>query len=199
MRVVSFITEGCATAAQPPGPSAPHRKPRPLARANQTSYPSWIRSFLNPSLSEDDLDEGRRSPEAKQLDRPVRLLFVGRVETEKGAERALTIGARLESSGIEVKLDIVGDGPERDRIEARAAALGLADRARFWGWLSRVEIDRLYGRAHFDAFVAVVRRYVEEPSRWMTESARAVSAATRFSFREYLNNVDRLVADLGAA
>jgi hypothetical protein len=33
---------GGAVAAPPPGPSALHQKPRPLAGANQTSYPSLL-------------------------------------------------------------------------------------------------------------------------------------------------------------
>ncbi len=35
----------------------------------------------------------------------------------------------------------MGDGPDRDALEARAAALGLADRVRFLG--ERADIDRL--------------------------------------------------------
>jgi hypothetical protein len=45
-------------------------------------------------LSEDNLDEGRRSAGTKQLDRPVRLISVG-VETEKAAARASAIRAPL--------------------------------------------------------------------------------------------------------
>ncbi len=60
--------------------------------------------------------------------------FVGRLETQKGIDvllaalAATPAGARGES-----RLWIVGDGSQREALEAQAAALGIASRVRFAG------------------------------------------------------------------
>ena len=43
---------------------------------------------------------------------------------------------RVLSAGVNVKLSIAGDGPERDRLEALACELGVADNVEFLGELS---------------------------------------------------------------
>ncbi len=47
----------------------------------------------------------------------------------------------LAGRGLAFRAALVGDGPERGALEARAAALGLADRVRFLG--ERTDVDRL--------------------------------------------------------
>jgi glycosyltransferase involved in cell wall biosynthesis len=47
----------------------------------------------------------------------------------------------LRGRGLAFRAALVGDGPERDTLEARAVALGLADRVRFLG--ERADVDRL--------------------------------------------------------
>ena len=47
----------------------------------------------------------------------------------------------LGDRGLAFRAALVGDGPERDRLEARATALGLAGRVRFLG--ERADVDRL--------------------------------------------------------
>jgi glycosyltransferase involved in cell wall biosynthesis len=77
------------------------------------------------------------------------MLFVGRVESPKGVGRLLEVVRRLADRGIEAQADVVGDGPERDAFERRAAELGVADRVRFWGWRPRQDLVRFYEEAHF--------------------------------------------------
>lgn len=82
---------------------------------------------------------------------PWRLLYVGRVERQKGIEELFQAAIMLRERGIEFELDIVGDGDETERIreesvrrlEGRIRVLGLiADRKRLF---------QLYGNA--DLFV----------------------------------------------
>jgi glycosyltransferase involved in cell wall biosynthesis len=108
-----------------------------------------VRSFLNPCLSDDDLAKGEAVAEAKGMSAPVRLLFVGRVEAEKGCGRVIELARDLRKRGTAVTLDIVGDGVERPRFEALAAESGLSPHVRFLGWLPRPELARLYSDAHF--------------------------------------------------
>jgi glycosyltransferase involved in cell wall biosynthesis len=60
--------------------------------------------------------------------------FVGRLHPVKDVDTLLEAAARVPA----LNLVVVGDGPERARLEARAAQLGVAPRTRFVGQSSRV-------------------------------------------------------------
>ncbi|MDR7402370.1 MAG: glycosyltransferase family 4 protein, partial [Armatimonadota bacterium] len=77
---------------------------------------------------------------------PVRFLSVGRLLHWKGFHLGLKAFAR---SGLnDVECWIVGEGPERRRLEALARRLGLADRVRFFGQLPRQRVLELLGQVH---------------------------------------------------
>ena len=71
--------------------------------------------------------------------RPFELLFVGRLVERKGVHVLLDALARLSDRG-DVLLHVVGDGPERGRLEARATALGISERVRFTGTVSEQQL-----------------------------------------------------------
>jgi glycosyltransferase involved in cell wall biosynthesis len=114
--------------------------------------PAHVRSFLNPCLTEGELTEGAAIGAGKQLALPLRLLFVGRLEDEKGCGRAIEILAKLRRRGVQATLDLVGDGAERPRFEAQAARAGLGQEVRFRGWLPRQQLASVYGEAHIFLF-----------------------------------------------
>lgn len=87
---------------------------------------------------------------------PPTLLALGRLTPEKGFDTALHAFARLASHPAAPRLDVVGDGPERPRLEALAASLGLAGRVRFTGWTSPDDVPRRFNEATI----------VLMPSRW---------------------------------
>lgn len=74
---------------------------------------------------------------------PNLLLFVGRLTLLKGVPEALEVAARLP----ETRLEVIGEGPERPRLEALARGLGLAGRVRFRGWCSPEEVSSAMARA----------------------------------------------------
>lgn len=74
------------------------------------------------------------------------VLFVGRLEERKGVEFLLEAFAGLDPRRRDVRLVIVGRGPRRAALEARARSLGIADRVDFAGWVDHAEIDRYYER-----------------------------------------------------
>ena len=49
------------------------------------------------------------------------------------------------------RLDIIGDGPDRSRLEAQARTLGVADRATFHGYRTQAQLREQFART--DAFV----------------------------------------------
>lgn len=70
----------------------------------------------------------------------VRLLFVGRLAPVKGLRVLLAAMAHLAAELPQLRLVLVGDGPDRAGLEAAAAPLG--ERVVFTGYLSQEEVAR---------------------------------------------------------
>lgn len=86
------------------------------------------------------------------LDR-LRFLSVSRLEESKRIDWMLRAFAAIEASQdplsatADWRLDVVGDGPQRDSLRALASGLGLADRVVFHGRVSDAQLDELYAKA----------------------------------------------------
>jgi glycosyltransferase involved in cell wall biosynthesis len=78
------------------------------------------------------------------------VLFVGRLVERKGVPVLIEAMSLLPGGGS-VRLEIVGEGPERPTLEAAAQRLGIADRIEFRGKVSSAELQAAYARA--SAFV----------------------------------------------
>ena len=78
-------------------------------------------------------------------DRPVRLLFVGRLVEKKGAKYAIMAAREVMAAGIRASLDIVGEGPLRDDLAALVGANGLERHVRFLGTRTHAEVIELLG------------------------------------------------------
>lgn len=76
------------------------------------------------------------------------VLFVGRLVERKGVGHLIEAVARLQRP---LRLVVVGDGPERPRLEALAQSRGVLDRVEFRGKVSDADLWRAYGSA--DVFV----------------------------------------------
>lgn len=85
---------------------------------------------------------------AKDADR---IAVLGRLVTHKRVDLVLEALAacrdRAALAGRDLRVDVIGQGPERDRLVARAAELGLADRVVLHGYLPAADKDRLLARA----------------------------------------------------
>lgn len=79
-----------------------------------------------------------------------RILFVGRFHDQKNLPALFEALAGLPPSPAFV-LELVGDGPLRSELGALAARLGIADRIRWRGWLTKDQALDAYRRA--DVFV----------------------------------------------
>ena len=64
-----------------------------------------------------------------------RIVVCGRMIPEKGFDVAVEAFASLASRFPDARLVLAGDGPERARLEAMAAARGIASRVDFLGWV----------------------------------------------------------------
>ncbi len=100
----------------------------------------------------------------KGKDDPVELLYLGRLSFEKGADVLVQALAGI-SEGIHVRLTVLGDGPERGRLEKMAVELGLAERISFMGFKTNIR-DYL-----FDAHVLVMPSRTEGLPMALIEAA----------------------------
>jgi glycosyltransferase involved in cell wall biosynthesis len=82
------------------------------------------------------------------------LLFVGRLNQQKGLHHLLHAMAAMKTTA---ELDVVGEGPEREALEALAEQLGIASRVRWSGQLTQSQLAPKYQRA-----AAVVLPSVDE-------------------------------------
>jgi glycosyltransferase involved in cell wall biosynthesis len=76
-----------------------------------------------------------------------RLLFVGRLVERKGCEYAIRAVAALRDGGRDTTLVVVGDGPERERLEALVAELSLQQHVEFAGVLASDAVGDRYSAA----------------------------------------------------
>jgi glycosyltransferase involved in cell wall biosynthesis len=83
------------------------------------------------------------------VDGPPTVLFVGRLVERKGVPHLIEAVSLLRDRTV--RLVIVGDGPERPRLEDAARRFGIADRVEFRGKISAAELQAAYARAR--AFV----------------------------------------------
>ncbi|MCR6489176.1 glycosyltransferase [Amycolatopsis sp. OK19-0408] len=80
---------------------------------------------------------------ARPADRPVSVLFVGRLDAEKNVDQLLRSLTPLPH----VRADLVGDGTRRQDLEDLAAELGIAGRVAFHGFVSDADLVRRYAEA----------------------------------------------------
>ena len=83
-----------------------------------------------------------------------RILFLGRLDYEKHIHNLLKAVALLPKE-LEVQVEIVGDGGEREYLEKLAADLGLAGNVEFRGHISDQELPKAYERATLFAMPSI--------------------------------------------
>lgn len=64
----------------------------------------------------------------------LRVGMIGRLSPEKRIDRAIHLLAGLVASGQDAQLELIGDGDERQSLEALVRGLGLGERVVFHGW-----------------------------------------------------------------
>lgn len=81
----------------------------------------------------------------------LRMLHVGRLVRTKGLRDAIRAMARLADLP-NVTLDVAGDGEELEPCRREVEELGLSSRIRFWGRLTRDEVEERYKEADLFLF-----------------------------------------------
>ena len=83
------------------------------------------------------------------------IVTVGRLTEQKRVSLILDALVRLKHRGRHLSLGIVGDGPVRDALADRAAALGVAEQVRFAGRYAPANVAEVIGDADVFAFTAL--------------------------------------------
>lgn len=82
---------------------------------------------------------------------PLRVICVARLIERKGQHHLIEALRRLVAEGLDLHLELVGEGDARGANEELARRLGVADRVTFAGYVPRERIAERYAAAH--AFV----------------------------------------------
>ena len=96
-----------------------------------------------------DLSIWRAGSQSARVSKPgtLKLIFMGRLIRLKALDISLKAIAKARREGIDVTLDVLGDGPERAPMEKLAAELGLRDQVRFLGFRPQQKCAELMGKA----------------------------------------------------
>ena len=82
------------------------------------------------------------------------LLYVGRLHPEKLTLSLIDTMRQLKDEGVDVRLVIAGDGPERAEMEQRAKDLEISDQIVWLGFVQAEQLPELYHQA--DLFISTV-------------------------------------------
>jgi glycosyltransferase involved in cell wall biosynthesis len=173
----------------------------------------------------------------------MRVVFVGALNENKGVLRALEILNRVRSSGVRIKVDIVGDGPQRHTLEQAIQAADWGPDLVVHGWLPKGAIGQIYGQSHlilmtsktegwpkvlseamaygvvpvasaiscipdwlkefgcgekidsadYNGFANSILSFVRDLDRLKAHSAKAIAAAERFTYDNYIIAVQKLL------
>jgi phosphatidyl-myo-inositol dimannoside synthase len=121
------------------------RADRVIANSNVTA--TRVRAFgVNGQLAVIPCGVDPRNVEPARSDVPT-ILFVGRLVARKGVDRVIEALPYLRERFGRVRLEIIGDGPDRARLARIAADLQLDGAVKFFGAVNDAERDRAYARA----------------------------------------------------
>ena len=94
------------------------------------------------------VDPLRFTPPASPPPPPWTLLTVGRLVPRKGVDTVIKALPLLLAEFPSLRYRVVGDGPDRKRLEGLAEALGVSGCVEFLGRVPEEELPRLYRQAH---------------------------------------------------
>jgi len=132
------------------------RRSRPLVTITQANA-DRLRTLAMPTprIVYPGSDPSRFSPSPVPTSGPPTLLTVGRLVRRKGIDTVLESLPRLIPEHPALRYRIVGDGPDRERLQRCSEQLGLKQMVTFLGRVTEAQLPNLYRQAH--VFVMVAR------------------------------------------
>jgi len=153
--------------------------------------------YMAPSIL--NIDDDYLCEEARKT-LEVKLLFVGRLHSERNPLDFIRILRILEGAAYPYVAKIVGDGPMRGILEAESNDLVLAGRIEFMGQLDQVNLykeycsaDILISTANVESYGRVLREAVYFGTRILSSDTvgfRSLKEELGSSFAETINGID---------
>lgn len=106
------------------------------------------------AIDPDRFDETPARPPFGSGGEPMRVAFVGRLVPYKGCDMLLHAAAPLIRDG-RVRIDVIGDGPERAPLERLVEQESIGGGVNFLGWVEHTQLQKHLGRAHVFGFPSV--------------------------------------------
>ncbi len=115
--------------------------------------PKHIVSFLNPSFKAEQIfSEPQTTKGVARSNDICKMLFVGRIESEKGLSFLLTLAEKLCERKFPFTLDIVGDGKDEGYYRKQINQPPLNQFVTFHGEKSRAALSVFYRKSHLLVF-----------------------------------------------
>jgi glycogen(starch) synthase len=122
--------------------------------------------------------------------RPFRVIFIARMEANKGIFDLIEVARRLKADGRnDIVFDVCGDGAARAPAEAAIAQHGLGDTMKMHGWCTAPRLHELLSQAHV-GIVPTTKDFIEGFNHVIAESllaGRPVITSPVCPAVEYLN------------
>jgi glycosyltransferase involved in cell wall biosynthesis len=116
--------------------------------------PSWAKE-KSVYIPENGVDPERfNHPRVRTATPPLKAAFIGRLVPYKGADILLEAAVDFLKQGS-LKLDIIGEGPQRQTLEAMVSQMGLQQSVRLLGSLPHREVQEHLRQCDFMAFPSV--------------------------------------------
>jgi len=113
-----------------------------------------LEPFFSPSFSRSDWEAAAPGFDRTvsriadpQAPTPWRLVTAGRLTPNKNQQTIVRAIPEIVAAGLDVRLDVLGDGPRRDALEQLARDLGVAERVRFRGTVDHAEVMAAFAEA----------------------------------------------------
>lgn len=125
-------------------------------KAKVLVYGEWenqsknITPFFTASYSKDIIKEIPK----KNLSEEIRFIFVGGLTIGKQPQKSVQVVQKLKEKGFNVRLDIYGDGVEREHIERYITESDLSSFIMLHGNADKETVTNAYQKAHFLVFIS---------------------------------------------
>jgi glycosyltransferase involved in cell wall biosynthesis len=148
-----------------------------------------VHSFLNPCLTEQEIADASELVKEKRLSYPIRLLYVGLLATTKGVGQVLNIVSYLHRGGLQITLDLVGDGPERPHFERITKTLNISQLVKFHGWVPRPSLAPIYAQSHIILLPSISEGWPKVLSEAMAYGVVSIAGA--------VSSIPQILGDTG--
>jgi glycosyltransferase involved in cell wall biosynthesis len=141
-----------------PGEGFSYRLQRAILRSRWfhgpvTVYGEWpnqpphIHSFFTSVMNDSQMEMARQAAQNLSFHTPPRILFVGRLTASKNVDILIQALQLLAAEDVDFRAEIIGDGPDRQRLAALCSASALPEKVHFRGGLPFDQVLACYQEA----------------------------------------------------